>query len=232
MSNEVTIKEGESFLPQTTGEQLSIEDVKEELDGAFLSFPRVTVDGESFIVDDGVNQTKKRELDCIIVYKHRNIVAFDEDTKEILCKSNDEVTCTDMKTGQEYKVEECPHKEQQKQKRDLYILEPGDLLPKILSLPITSAIKLDKWVGSLLGKGIRPSTSIVKIGIERMSKDNYKWSQVTFERIGTMTPSDVEAVKPLAALAQEYANRKINVKIEGDLDGDITPVGKDETLPF
>ena len=108
MSNEVTIKEGESFLPQTTGEQLSIEDVKEELDGAFLSFPRVTVDGTEFVINDGVEETKKTELTCIIVYKHRNIVAFDEDTKEILCKSNDEVTCTDMKTGQEYKVENVP----------------------------------------------------------------------------------------------------------------------------
>ena len=106
------------------------------------------------------------------------------------------------------------------------------MLPKILSLPITSAIKLDRWVGSLLGKGIRPSTSIVKIGIERVAKDGNKWSQVTFERAGTMTPSDVEAVKPLAALAQDYANRKINVKIEGDLDGDITPVGKDERYHF
>jgi hypothetical protein len=241
MSNEI-IKAGESFLPQLTGESLSIEEVKEELDGAFLTFGRVKINGSEFEVDDGVeNKVIGKELVCVIAHKQRVGVVFD-DNDEVEYRSNDDVEYVDVKTGDKYTLDTLPvDKKEVNHKRDLYILQPGDLLPKILSLPITSAIKLDKWVASLLAKGIRPSTSIVRIGIEIVKKDKNTWSQATFERVGEMTPSDIEGIKPLTALAREYASREIKVgdtdieaDIEAEIEGGATPLDEEAkaNLPF
>ena len=227
------IKAGENFLPQTTGERLSIEDVKAELDGAYLTFGRVKIDGSEFVENDGVEEKNRgKEITCIIVHKQRTGVVFDDETKQVLFRSRDDVDYYDVKTGQKFTLETLPvDKSKVSHKRDLYILEPGDLLPKILSLPITSAIKLDRFNAALLAKFIRPSTSIIKIGIERVKKDNNTWSQATFERVGTITESDIQSIKPIVALAQEYANRQITAG-EHEEEGDITSIGDEDTIPF
>ncbi len=100
-----------------------------------------------------------------------------------------------------------------KERRMLYILRPGDMLPCVLAVPGTSIPNLRKYMTRLASKAIPALSAVTAFSlVKAQSQGGIAYSQVTFRFAGRLEKDEAERVRDYAKLfegvlaqSQQYA---------------------------
>jgi len=93
-------------------------------------------------------------------------------------------------------------------RRMLYILQEGELLPMMLSLPVGSVRKFEDFVKLWFAKHMKlPHQFVTKITLKKAhsSTTNRDFSQAVFQRVRDLTDEEKAATAPLVQQMREYA---------------------------
>nr|WP_325191189.1 hypothetical protein [uncultured Selenomonas sp.] len=90
----------------------------------------------------------------------------------------------------------------------LYILQEGELLPMMLSLPVGSVRKFEDFVKLWFAKHMKlPHQMVVKISLKKAHSNatNRDFSQAVFQRVRDLTDGEKSATAPYVQQMREYA---------------------------
>jgi hypothetical protein len=182
------------------------DELAEAMAGVKLQFTYVSIDkdeGKFKVAGNDDTDAMFNEIEGVILFKAQKRVMFQEGSVNVLCRSND------AKKGGKGWCETCPHAQKGgkcKQKLEMYIMRKGEQMPIILSLPVTSLIAASNYIQNLIvNDRITPQRVITKITLERAINDQkQKYYKAKFERVGTLTPEEITALKQLADLSKAH----------------------------
>ncbi len=92
-------------------------------------------------------------------------------------------------------------------KRRVYLLREGELLPVLLSIPTGSLKAFSDYVKRLVSKGIKPSSVVTKFAIEKAQGNGPAFAQLKFTVDRKLTAEEQASVASMAAQVREYAAR-------------------------
>ena len=90
-------------------------------------------------------------------------------------------------------------------KRRVYLLREGELLPVLLAIPTGSLRTFSDYVKRLVARGIKPSTVVTKFSIEKAQNNGPAYAQLQFSVDRTLTADEQEAVASMVAQVKEFA---------------------------
>ena len=187
----------------------------DELEGLNLTFEKVKIPaggGTVFEVpsDDPDNPDIVKEFEGVIVYHHPiNVYYKDKYDGSITppeCSSTDgkvgitpegEVcecsTCPHFKfgSGEDGKGKAC------KQKRRIYILREGEILPMLLTLPTGSLQEFSRYITRLMKKGKKSNTVVTKFSLKKAQSSGITYSQAVFNIDRDLTPEERASVNKM-----------------------------------
>jgi predicted transcriptional regulator with HTH domain len=98
------------------------------------------------------------------------------------------------------------------------VLTQGDILPYVLTIPPASLANVKAYFLGLLRKQQTPDSVVTRIGLTKVeNKQKIKYSKVTFERGGNLSPEARQMVKAYAASMAPAFARSVRVDRE-DVD--------------
>lgn len=196
-----------------------------------------------------------QEIDCVILASHAVNVRWGHDYgtrqqgERPVCKSIDGKTGVEDATGEVHDCESCPYnqfsqdggRKQCANKRQLYIMREGDLLPVLLTLPPSALKAYDNYrVMARLTLRTPMSALLTRITLKnKVSAQGSEYSSPVFTAIGKL-PADES--KRLEAWAKEIMQAAQRAGIDADdlsQDGPAPATSgnsfvqvEDEDLPF
>lgn len=137
-----------------------------------------------------------------------------------LCELNKYNTGTDSK-GNATKGKAC------KNMRQLYVLQSGEYVPILLSLPPTSLRNFNEFVNQVFMNRRRPTwASVVQIGLKRVENGANTYSVATFRKLYDIAGEQIPQVKAYAENFREQLKESI---AQRPIYGDSVV---EEELPF
>jgi len=242
MKNALTIIDNSSaYLPSAQ----ELQDVMNDL-GDILSrriFGVVTIAGGGAgvfkVLEPGADEPTSgiQSIDCVILASHPVNVRWGHDYgtrtqgERPACKSLDGKTGTEEDTGEVHNCEECPYnqfgangeRKSCSNKRQLYIMREGDLLPVLFTLPPSALKAYDNYrVQARLTLRTPMSALLTRITLKnKVSAQGSEYSSPVFTAIGKL-PQD--EAKRLEAWAKEIMQAAQRAGIDADdLAGDGAP---------
>lgn len=233
--NEIMATEASTYLtdPVNLNELFS-----EELDGLRPSFERIKIPaggGISYEVpgDDPDSPDTAKEFTAVILHHHPVNSYFKDkfngSSNPPDCASIDGKVGVVRETGECRDCKSCPMAQfgsgenggmACKQKRCLYLLREGEILPIIMTLPTGSLGEFTKYVTRLVAKGKHANTVVTKFGLKKaQNSTGIAYSQATFATVRNLTPAEKQAIASMSAQVKAMAS---TVAIE-----DVT----DESIP-
>jgi len=202
----------------------------EELEGLSSSFDKVKISGGSLRFEvtgtEGSPEFTK-EIEGVILY-HHTINSFYKE-KYSGCNTLPDCGSYDGKVGGGNpggNCMTCPNNQfgsadngngkACKNKRRIFILREGEMLPMMLSLPTGSLKEFSNFVRRLVSKGKRPHTLVTRISLKKATSSlGIQFSKVVFSLIRDLTDEEIEAVLPLVDHIKESS-----VTIAWDLEAE------------
>lgn len=257
MTNALSLIEDSSkYLP--TAEEL--QGVMDDL-GDILSkriFGVVTIAGGGAgvfkVLEPGAEEPTSgiQSIDCVILASHLTNVRWGHDYgtrtdgEPPVCRSMDGETGTEVESGEIHKCKTCPFNQfgengERKgctNKRQLYIMREGDLLPVLFSLPPSSLKAFDNYrVNARLTLRTPMSALLTRITLKnKKSANGTEYSSPVFTAIGKLPAEDAKRMEVYARQVVDAAQR---AGISADEMQDDSPapapggyVQVDEELPF
>lgn len=235
MSNEIMEKKDNYAL--TVQNALSVlESANEDLDGLTLQFPRIKIPsggGIAFEVpsEDPENPDLVKEFSAVILHHHPVNAYYEEEytggSNPPDCGSLDGKKGID-KDGVVKDCATCPNNQfgsgrngakACKQKRRIYLLKEGDVIPTILTIPTGSLAGFSKYIISLLTKGRKSSSVVTKFGLTKaQNKGGIVYSQAVFKLVRSLDEDEIQAIEQMSLQVKNLAQA---MSIE-DFDGDQT----------
>ena len=112
-----------------------------------------------------------------------------------------------------------------KQKRCLYLLREGELLPIIMTLPTGSLGEFTKYITRLVAKGKHANTVVTRFSLKKaQNSTGIAYSQATFATVRNLTPAEKQAIASMSAQVKAMAS---TVAIEDVTDEPAIPVNSD-----
>ncbi len=112
-----------------------------------------------------------------------------------------------------------------KNRRMIYILQEGELLPMVLSLPTGSLKEFTKYLKRQLSKGRRLNQVVTKISLKKAtSNSGIAFSQAVFSFVRALEPEEKTAMSAMTDLVKEYSSNLTTAA--------LVDVVEDETAPF
>lgn len=107
-----------------------------------------------------------------------------------------------------------------KNKRRIYILREGELIPLLLTLPTGSVKEFNQYVKRLLGKHRLSGTVVTKFSLKKVANiGGIDYSQAQFAFVRPLADEELAFVKPIADQVKQYAMR---VEHEDEADTAMT----------
>ena len=191
----------------------------EELDGLRPSFERVKIPAGGGLAyelpsEDPENPDTEKEFSAVILYHH----PINSYYKEKFNGSNNPPDCAsiDGKIGVESETGECKDCKSCplakfgsgenggmacKQKRRMYLIREGEMLPMIMTLPTGSLGEFTKYVTRLVTKGMKANHVVTKFTLKRaQNSTGINYSQVVCSVERVLSP---EEKKNVAAMSEQ-----------------------------
>ena len=223
MSNEMIIKENGGYLAAT----INLGDLfSEEMDGLTPSFDSIKIPaggGISYEVpgDDPSSPDSVKEFKAVILYHHPIHSYY----KEKFTGGNVPPDCSSMDgkigvmgaTGECRSCGSCPLAKfgsgenggrACKQKRRVFLLREGELLPVILTIPTGSIKEFTKYVTRLLQKGKKTSNVVTKFTLKKaQNSTGINYSQVVCSVERVLSPEEQQNISAMSDQIKGFAAR-------------------------
>ena len=193
-NNELITTESSGFLTETVN---LAELFSEELDGLRPSFEHVKIPAGGGLAyelpgDDPASPDTAKEFSAVILYHHPIHVYY----KDKFSGAGNPPDCSSMDgklgivggSGECKDCRTCPYarfgtgengSRACKQKRRMYILREGEMLPMIMTLPSGSLDEFTKYVSRLVTKGLGANKVVTKFALKRAQNNTgINYSQV------------------------------------------------------
>lgn len=223
MSNEMIIQENKGYLTQ----QINLASLfGEEMDGLTPTFDRIKIPaggGISYEVpgDDPSNPDSAKEFRAVILY-HHPIHSFYKDkftggNNPPDCGSMDGKIGIDGSTGECKDCSKCPLAKfgsgenggmACKQKRRVYLLREGEILPVILTIPTGSMKEFTKYVTRLLQKGKKTNQVVTKFTLKKaQNSTGITFSQVVCSVDRDLAPQEQQNIAAMSDQVKMFAGQ-------------------------
>ena len=230
MSNEMVIKENGGYFSAT----VSLADLfSEEMDGLTPTFDRIKIPsggGISYEVpgDDPSSPDTVKEFKAVILYHHPIHSYY----KEKFTGGNNPPDCSsiDGKFGIAAGTGECTECSQCafakfgsgenggmacKQKRNVYILREGEVLPIVLTIPSGSLKEFTKYVTRLLMKGRKTNSVVTRFTLQKaQNSTGITFSQVVCSVDRVLNPDEQKNINMMSEQIKGFANQLAVVDAE------------------
>ena len=156
-----------------------------------------------------------KSISCVILHQHPANVyyaeAFHGGNQPPECSSVDGLMGNGTPGGE---CARCPYNQfgsagngkACKNRRVLYVLREGEVLPLILNLPVGSIKEFTNYVKRLLTRGRKLNQVVTKIGVKRASsKDGIAYSQVTFAMERLLNEEEKAVISEISAQVKSSA---------------------------
>ena len=209
-NTEIATIERRGFLSETVN---LTELFSEELDGLRPSFDRIKIPaggGLAYEVpgDDPNSPDTVKEFSAVILYHHPINSYF----RDKFTGSSNPPDCSSMdgkvgiisETGECRDCKSCPYAKfgsgenggmACKQKRALYLLREGEMLPIIMTLPTGSLSEFTKYVTRLITKAMKANNVVTRFSLKRaQNSTGINYSQVVCSIDRVLTPDEYRNV--------------------------------------
>lgn len=223
--NEIAVVEQPGYLTEAIN---LTELFSEELDGLRPSFEKIRIPaggGLSYEVpgDDPSSPDMVKEFSAVILYHH----PINSYYKEKFTGGSNPPDCSSMDgkigvvggTGECRDCKTCPLAKfgsgenggmACKQKRRMYLLREGELLPVIMTLPTGSLSEFTKFVTRLVAKGKHANGIVTKFTLKRaQNSTGINYSQVICAVERMLTPEEKKAVTSMSEQVKAIASNVI-----------------------
>ena len=223
MSNEMIIKENGGYLAAT----INLGDLfSEEMDGLTPSFDSIKIPaggGISYEVpgDDPSSPDSVKEFKAVILYHHPIHSYY----KEKFNGGSNPPDCSSMDgkigimgdTGECRSCGSCPLSKfgsgenggmACKQKRRVFILREGEILPVLLTIPSASLKEFTKYVTRLLQKGKKTNSVVTKFSLKKaQNSTGITYSQVVCSVDRALSPEEQKCIAAMTEQVKAFAGR-------------------------
>ena len=222
MSKELAVQE-KKYLANGNG---MAESYAEEMDGLPSGFERIKIPaggGIAYEVPGGDPESPDtvKEFKAVILYHHPINTYY----KEKYDGSNNPPDCGSMdgRTGinQDGEISECAKcpfskfgsdeggkGKACKQKRRLYLVREGEMLPTIMTLPTGSLGEYSKYIMRLLNKGKKSNQVVTKFSLKKaQNATGINYSQAVFAVDRELEPKEIEYIATLTEQAKAFAQK-------------------------
>ncbi len=221
MSKELVVKDESNFMVENVdfGSMFG-----EEMEGMTPTFDRVRIPtggGIAFEVpgDDPDSPDMAKEFNGVIVYHHPVQMFY----KEKFDGANNPPDCGSMDgkfgvttDGEIVDCKECPNAmfgsaedgrgKACKQKRRIYVLREGEILPLILTLPTGSLGEFSKYIMRLLNKGKKSNSVVTKFSLKKaQNQGGITYSQAMFSVERELSKEEYECVGKMTSQIKAIA---------------------------
>ena len=223
MSNEMTIMENNGYMAAG----IDLRDLfSEEMEGLRPSFDRIKIPaggGISYEVpgDDPSNPDSVKEFKAVILFHHPihsyYMDKFTGGNNPPDCGSMDGKIGVDAMTGECKSCATCPYAKfgsgenggmACKQKRRVYLLREGEILPVILTIPTGSLKEFTKYVTRLLQKGKKTNSVVTKFTLKKVQNSTgITFSQVVCGVDRALTPEEQKNVLAMTEQVKAFAGQ-------------------------
>ena len=211
-----TVLENTGFLAETVN---LAELFSEELDGLRPSFERIRIPAAGGLAyelpgDDPASPDSAKDFCAVILYHHPIHTYY----KEKFSGANTPPDCASVdgkigilnETGECRDCKSCPYAKfgsgenggmACKQKRALYLLREGEMLPILMTLPTGSLGEFTKYVTRLVTRGMKANSVVTKFTLKRaQNSTGINYSQVICAVDRALSP---EEKKNIAAMTEQ-----------------------------
>lgn len=94
------------------------------------------------------------------------------------------------------------------EKHRVFVLRSGELLPLLITFPVTSIRPLSLYMTKLASKGKNYKTVITRISLEKKTKGDIPYSVAVFKFVKDIPEDKVEEIKAIAAFLKPYCRNK------------------------
>ena len=230
MSNELVIKENGGYMAAT----VNLADLfSEEMDGLTPTFDRIKIPaggGISYEVpgDDPSSPDTVKEFKAVILY-HHPIHSYYKDkftggSNPPDSGSMDGKFGITADTGECIECSQCAYAKfgsgenggmACKQKRRVYILREGEILPLILTIPTGSLREFTKYVTRLLQKGKKTNSVVTKFTLQKVQNSTgITFSQVVCGVDRALNPDEQKNINMMSEQVKAFANHVAIIEAE------------------
>ncbi len=219
MSKELAVKETKYLATNNVGA-----DFAEETDGLKPSFERIRIPaggGLAFEVPGAAPNSPDmaKDFEAVILY-HHPINTYYKDKYD---GSNNPPDCGSMDgkvginaDGEIVECAKCPFSKfgsdeggkgkACKQKRRLYLLRDGEMLPILMTLPTGSLSEFSKYIMRLLNKGTKSNQVVTKFSLKKaQNATGINYSQAVFSVVRSLSPEEQVCIANASTQAKAFA---------------------------
>lgn len=221
MSNKVMVK-NEGFMTEdiNLGEMIA-----EEMDGLTPTFERIKIPaggGLAFEVpgEEPDSPDSVKEFKAVIIYHHPMNAYYKEKyaggNTPPDCSSLDGKVGTKPDTGEICDCKTCPYAQfgsgenngkACKQKRRIFLLREGEMLPLILSLPTGSLQEFSRYVMRLLQKGVKTNQVVTKFTLKKaQNSGGISYSQAIFSMDRMLSSEEQVKISKMSEQVKVFAS--------------------------
>lgn len=231
-NTEIAVVENSGYLTETVN---LAELFSEELDGLRPSFEKIKIPaggGLAYEVpgDDPNSPDSAKEFSAVILYHH----PINSYYRDKFTGSNNPPDCSSLdgklgvvaETGECRDCKSCPYAKfgsgenggmACKQKRRMYILREGEMLPIIMTLPTGSLGEFTKYVTRLVTKGMKANHVVTRFSLKRaQNSTGINYSQVVCSMERVLTPEEKRSIAGMTEQAKLIAGRVSVSETEAD----------------
>lgn len=119
-----------------------------------------------------------------------------------------------------------------KNKRRVYVLREGELIPVLLTLPTGSIKEFNVYIQQLLAKGNRSYSVVTKFSLTKATNaKGITYSKVLFTAVSKLSPEELPYVKAMSEQINQYASR-VGYDNQGEYVDPVTGEVYDPENPF
>lgn len=119
-----------------------------------------------------------------------------------------------------------------KNKRRVYVLREGELIPVLLTLPTGSIKEFNVYIQQLLAKGNRSYSVVTNFSLTKATNaKGITYSKVLFTAVSKLSPEELPYVKAMSEQINQYASR-VGYDNQGECVDPVTGEVYDPENPF
>jgi len=204
----------------------------DEMDGLTPSFEKIKIPAGGGIAyevpgDDSESPDTVKEFSAVILHHHPISMMYKEKysggSNPPDCGSMDGKFGVENETGEVKECSKCPFSlfgsaddgkgKSCKQKRRIYLLREGEVLPLILTLPTGSLGEFSKYIMRLLQKSKKSSSVVTKFTLKKaQNSGGINYSQAVFTVDRDLIAGEIESVEKMSEQVRTIAGKVIAIE--------------------
>lgn len=210
----------------------------QELEGLEIPIQKIKIPSGGALAfdlgeDENGNPIDSKEIDCVIAHKQKVKVYYESDNMSEgqfpTCSSADGKIGID-ENGNVTTCDNCPYNKYGskgkpcKDRLNLYLKLENDIFPSFCSLPSGSHKNLTNYIVNLLKKGIKISSVVTKLTLERdKNKDGIQYSKAKFKFVRKLSNEEITSLKTFKSNCVKLANKAVVTSNPTEIDNQELP---------